>query len=271
MAMTAGETKEAMYNWVTANDESRFAHQAQGMCRMDVTHSNLTIRMHDIQFDLDMTLLEVKAKLYRHGGTGSESQELFLRRGNGDTVRMGDDSKTLRFYGAGNDMSIFIKDNDPFSLSKNGGLEDVSQVQKYEISEEAYEKRESTVRKFRREQAEQKKAELEAKLAAGEAAPERPATPDNVAELFPVGSRCEVNPGGRRGSIEYLGPVGKVQGTFLGIRLDEPQGMNDGTKDGHRYFDCPGEGYGCFMRPDPEQVLVGDYPELDPFASDDEF
>ena len=44
-------------------------------------------------------------------------------------------------------MEIHIKDNDPHSLSKNGGLEDVSLVEKYEISEEAYEKREQTVRK----------------------------------------------------------------------------------------------------------------------------
>ena len=40
-------------------------------------------------------------------------------------------------------------DTDPTSLSANGWLEDVSKVQKYEISDEAYNLRENTYRKFK--------------------------------------------------------------------------------------------------------------------------
>lgn len=96
----------------------------------------------------------------------------------------------------------------------------------------------------------------------------RPKTPEKVAELFPINSRCECNPGGRRGVVKYVGPVGKT-GTFIGVALDEPLGMNDGSKDGKTYFECKGPKYGCFSR--PENVTAGDFPERDPFADlDDE-
>ena len=44
---------------------------------------------------------------------------------------------------------VHIIDTDPHSLSANGWLEDVSKVQKYEMSEADYEQRENTYRKFK--------------------------------------------------------------------------------------------------------------------------
>lgn len=41
---------------------------------------------------------------------------------------------------------------DPFSLSRNGGLEDVSKVQKYRMSEEDYNSRKGTLREWIRDQ-----------------------------------------------------------------------------------------------------------------------
>ena len=45
--------------------------------------------------------------------------------------------------------SIHIRDTDPHSMSANGWLEDVSKVEKYEISEADYRQRENTYRKFK--------------------------------------------------------------------------------------------------------------------------
>ena len=39
-----------------------------------------------------------------------------------------------------------MDDDDPFSLSRAGGLEDTSKVAKYRMSEEDYDKREGTLR-----------------------------------------------------------------------------------------------------------------------------
>jgi len=269
----------AMRDYVTACDETRYDGMAEGNLRLDVTHSNLVQRWHDILFSEDMTVIEVKEKLYRHGGTSCCMQELYLRRGGSDTIYLDNDSKSLRYYGAKSGMEIHINDLDPHSISKHGGLEDVSQVEKYMMADEEYDKLKNTVRAQRKEKEARAKAEKEARIAAGEELGEElgeggaPAplemTAEEAAAAFPAGSRCECDPGARRGVIGYVGPIIAKKGIWIGIALDEPQGQNDGTTDGKRYFECQGPKYGCFAK--AQNVRVGDYPERDPFASDDEF
>lgn len=259
----------ALKEFVTAGDATRYDGLAQGNLRLDVSHSNLIQRWHDILFAEEMTVMEVKEKLYRHGGTPVTFQELYLRRGGGDTIFLMDDSRTLGYYRARSGMEIHIKDLDPHSLSLHGGLEDVSQVEKYVMPDEEYDKLANSVRAQKRA-AQQAEARARAE---GGAEPERPAGPLEMTEAealaaFPLGGRCECDPGGRRGEVRYVGPLGGAKGTWVGVRLDEPLGQNDGTKDGKTYFDSPPK-YGCFAK--PEKVRVGDFPERDPFASDDEF
>ena len=88
----------------------------------------------------------------------------------------------------------------------------------------------------------------------------RPSTPKNLPEQFPVGARCSVYPGDRRGEVAYVGPVGGL-GTWVGVRLDEPLGDSDGTfVDNERYFQAEDK-YGCFTR--HTFVKVGDFPPID--------
>lgn len=269
-------------DYVTSADDTRFDGMAEGSLRLDVTHSNLVQRWHDIMFHDDMTVMQVKEKLYRHGGTPCAFQELYLRRAPGDTVYLYDDNKTISSYGAWSGMELHIKDTDPHSISLHGGLEDVSQVEKYVMPDEEYDKMKNTVRAIKREREAKAAAEAARRREAGEeegqelgggyggsAAAAYEMTPEEVEAAFPIGSRCECDPGARRGVVKHAGPVINSKGIWIGVCLDEPQGNNDGTKDGKRYFECPGEKYGMFAK--PANVRVGDYPELDPFASDDEF
>ncbi len=59
---------------------------------------------------------------------------------------MGNDQETLAHYGPQEGYTIHVVDSAPSLLSQ---LEDVSQVEKYQISEEEYNKRDDTFRKFK--------------------------------------------------------------------------------------------------------------------------
>jgi len=83
-----------------------------------------------------------------------------------------------------------------------------------------------------------------------------------------VDSRCEVTIPGqlkRRGVIRFVGKVEFQPGWWVGIHYDEPNGKNDGSVKGKRYFTCPMK-HGGFVK--PNSVEAGDFPELG--LSDDE-
>ena len=74
--------------------------------------------------------------------------------------------------------------------------------------------------------------------------------------------RCRV--GGsdtRRGTISYIGDVPEIPGTgpWVGVRLDEPVGKNDGNANGKKYFDCPPNS-GLFVRTD--RIEIGEFAPL---------
>jgi len=49
------------------------------------------------------------------------------------------------------------------------------------------------------------------------------------ASKIKVGDRCEVNPGGRRGEVMFVGTVESLNlGFWVGVALDEPVGLGDG-------------------------------------------
>lgn len=219
-------------DYVTANDSTRYDGLAEGRLRLDVTHSNLEQRWHDILFDESMTVMGVKEKLYRHGGTSCCMQELYLRRGPGDTIYLDNDDMPLSHYGCYCGMEIHIKDLDPHSLSANGGLEDVSQVEKYVMADEEYDKMKNTVRAVKREREQQKaKAEQAARQAAGGEEGEgqelggggwraglaadgvgNNMTMDELQAAYPVGGRCEADPGFTSRLGRLRGPLGGPQG-----------------------------------------------------------
>lgn len=143
---------------------------------------------------------------------------------------------------------------------------DASLVTKYELPPAEYEKRDDSVLAW-------KKAN---KL--GRFDPEAPSLEQAKLQAYEmeiknraieVGKRCRV--GGedeKRGEIMYVGEVEEIPGgagKWVGVKLDEPVGRNDGSLGGKRYWGKEGENggakYGIFVR--PERVEVGDWPVLD--------
>ena len=270
----------ALREYVTAGDAERYSNLPAGFVRIDVTHSNLTQRWHDVLVYLGSSVLELKEKLFKKNGTTVDSMELFIRNGSrGATIFMADDSKSFEYYGGCNGCEVHIRDTDPFSVSANGALENLSLVPKYVMPDDVYDKLPNTLRahiKKEREKNPDFKLSFQAPVdekpgriySPGDE--ERPSTPTNAREIFTVGSRCEVQPGGRRGELKFFGPMAGLKGNWVGIDLDEPLGQNDGTgPDGLVYFTAKGDNYGCFAK--HYNVQVGpQYVERDPFASSDD-
>ena len=83
----------ALREYVTAGDTERYSNLPEGFIRIDVTHSNLAQRWHDVLVYVDSSVLDLKHKLFRKNGTLVDSMELFIRNGTcGETIYMADDS-----------------------------------------------------------------------------------------------------------------------------------------------------------------------------------
>ena len=252
-------------SYVQGADHLRYQQLAQGTVQVYATHSNLRQLVQDLRLDLHSTIAAVKARLFTHNGTAMSAMELHLKDREGNTLcRMLDDDRMLGFYGCQNGFTIHVVDTDPMSLSRDGGLDDVSGVQKYRMSEEEYDARENTYRNFVRKQREKDPswrpvhatgagviAGAGAAAAGGGGAASSAEFLDAAcAAHVAVGERCSVSPGDRRGVAAFVGPVkGLAPGFWVGVRLDEPRGKNDGSYKGVSYFEAGGPSSGLFARP----------------------
>ncbi|RZC53107.1 hypothetical protein C5167_011967 [Papaver somniferum] len=231
-----------------------------------VSHSNLKSFSADVRFSLQMTVESVKEKLWKKSGTSVDSMSLELFDDTGAKVSdLNDNSKPFGFYSLHDGYRLNILDLDPSSVTAGGWLEDTSLVEKYSISEEAYDKLGGkfpylcTFRKYKEKFASQNPSVVENKIT------------DNYMEdlcaNIKVGDRCEVEPGEKRGVVKFVGRAENIApGFWIGVQYDEPLGKHDGTVRGKRYFTCPSL-HGAMVR--PEKVKVGDYPEKDPFEEDE--
>ncbi|OIV90349.1 hypothetical protein TanjilG_21791 [Lupinus angustifolius] len=225
-----------------------------------VTHSNLKTFIADIRFSFQLTVEAVKDKLWKKCGTSVNSMHLELY----DDARnkladLSDNSKLLAFYSPLDGFRLHVVDLDPSSVTSGGWLEDISLVEKYKISDEAYNKLEGTFRKYKEKLSSQIPSTVEAKI------------PDTYMEdlcaNIKAGSRCEVEPGAKRGVVKFVGRAEALgPGFWVGVQYDEPLGKHDGMVKGVRYFECP-PSHGGMVR--PEKVKVGDYPERDLFEDDE--
>jgi tubulin-folding cofactor B len=243
-----------------------------------VTHSNLSQVFNELRFDTGMNVQQVKEKLRSHTGTSVASMQLLLLAPDGSSLLAGlsDDSKPLAFFNPSDGCTLHIVDTDPHSASVNGWLEDTSKVQKYRMSEEAYNRRENTFRKWcqkKREEDPSWTLEKEMARRRGEPEPEskHPLGPEyqcEEASSIYAGMRCEVSPGAKRGSVRLVSNnlAGLAPGYWVGIEYDEPVGKGDGSAKGHRHFTCS-NGFGAFVR--PAKVAVGTEEEFLPAFEED--
>ncbi|PON32155.1 Ubiquitin domain containing protein, partial [Trema orientale] len=130
-----------------------------------VTHSNLKSFNADVRFSLQTTVEGVKEKLWRKCGTSMNSMALELYDDTKSKISdLSDNSTPLGYYSPLDGYRIHVIDLDPSSVTSGGWLEDTSLVEKYTISDEAYQKRDGTFRKFKEKIASQNPSAFEAKI-----------------------------------------------------------------------------------------------------------
>lgn len=280
--------------YVTA--ETGAQNRADSTVLLTVTHSNLRAQFMELRFDLhvrgrapaqqpaqqrslqargrltrraQMSVLRVKEKLQTHVGSSVGAMRLTLRDENGAAMaQLEEEGRPLGFYGPRDGCTLHVTDSDAGSASAGGWLEDLTKVEKFRLSDAAYDARQDSFRRFA---AQQRAADpawtLQRELAKrkgvrqAQKCTERPLTtsqeelpaaappPDadfQAAEAAAVtlGARCEVTPGGKRGTVCYVGRGAAAGaplplGFWVGVRYDEPVGRNDGSLGGVRSLCSP--------------------------------
>ncbi|XP_076846524.1 tubulin-folding cofactor B [Brachyhypopomus gauderio] len=212
------------------------------------------------RFNRGITVAEFKSKLELVIGCPAASMDLQLFSTSDKFLQNLDDNDALLgSYPVDDDCRIHVIDR---SGTLSGAFSDLSKVEKYEISDDAYEKRADSLRNFKKnmkvgrfneenvakheESVAQKEEEEKAALA-----------------LITVGRRCQVQVAGQPtkiGTVMFVGTTDFKPGYWVGVKYDEPLGKNDGCVNGKRYFECEPK-YGAFVK--PLSIAVGDFPEED--------
>lgn len=207
------------------------------------------------RFQKGITIDEFKGKLELLTGGNPITMTVEVYDKNDKLIcKLEDGTRILGSYPIDDGMRIHVIDN--FSRTED----DLSHVEKFEISEEEYAKRTDTVKAFLEKNKLGKYNEEDMKRRAEEKKREEEAE-EAAAKLCKVGDRCEVcvpNQPKRRATILYVGKTEFKEGWWIGVKYDEPLGKNDGTVNGKKYFVCLPK-YGGFVK--PVHVKVGDFPE----------
>lgn len=212
------------------------------------------------KFNRGITIAEFKGKLEMIVGASPSCIDLELFSVSDQFLQKLDDNEALLgSFPVDDDCRIHVIDRSGGQL---GEFSDVSKVEKFELSDDAYDKRTDSARSFMKKQRvgrynEEEKAKKKAEVVA------RKEEQEAAAEAISVGSRCQVQVPGqptKLGTVMFVGTTDFKPGCWVGVKYDEPLGKNDGSVNGKRYFECPNK-YGAFVK--PLSVTVGDFPEED--------
>lgn len=221
-----------------------------------------TLSTFEVQrrFNRGISIAELKGKLEMAVGALASCMDVELYSINDQFLQKMDDNEALLgSYPVDDDCRIHVIDR---SGGVMGEFTDVSKVEKFELSDDAYDKKTDTARSFMKKQRvgrynEEDMAKKKAELAAREE--EQKAAADGIS----VGNRCQVQVPGqptKLGTVMYVGTTDFKPGYWVGVKYDEPLGKHNGSVDGKSYFECENK-YGAFVK--PLTVTVGDFPEED--------
>ncbi|POV94610.1 hypothetical protein PSHT_16109 [Puccinia striiformis] len=209
-----------------------------------------------------LTIAELRAKLQPITGISAGSQRLALSINPGGTtdrsILLDNDELTLLDYGVQEGATIDVY---PHSAALAGQYNDVSQVEKFELPIQEYEKRSDSLLAFKIRNKLGRFNDDQNKQSEEECIPIKKNYKRNIHSDLGVKSPL---------LLSHQMKFNQKHPYWIGVELDEPvkqhttklfpRGKNNGSVDGHPYFECP-PNRGIFIQPD--RVTLGDYPPLD--------
>jgi len=229
--------------------------------------NNINGHASEKRFARGITVGDLKGKLELITGANASTMDIFVhdeKRGGALVCALNDDNALLGSYPVDNGMRLHVKDTSGKTIAS--AFDDLSKVEKFELTQDQYSKRTDTVKAYLQRNKLGKYNEEEMEKLRIEKETEDKEEADKLATMK-VGDRCETRTPGnccksatpaRRGTVKFLGKTDFKEGLWVGVQFDEPLGKNDGSVNGKRYFECPDK-YGGFVK--PAHVEVGDYPE----------
>lgn len=146
----------AVRSYVTAKDDVQYQAVHKSTVLLDLTHSNLIQKHIEIRFDKHDTLETLRRRIHQKTGTSPGFQHLQIKSAGQLLQEIPpsiEDHYKLGYFGLEHHgLEVHCIDLNPHSGSKGGQYEDVSLVQKYKMTEEAYNQRKGTLRDWEREQ-----------------------------------------------------------------------------------------------------------------------
>ncbi|CAG9572429.1 putative tubulin-specific chaperone [Leishmania major strain Friedlin] len=221
-----------------------------------ITHSASQRVVPEKAYGLAQTVQSIREDMYSRFGIPAEQIRLELYDTRDCKVEGNmKNEKLLGFYGCETGYRIHVVDLRPAAQVDN--YDDVSKIEKYEMTDEEWLKRPDNLRAYKERMLALQREEM-AKAGIGV-----PTGPDDdsyktEADRIRVGDRCCCQPGERLGTVRYVGRVATLKpGYWVGVEFDEPVGKSNGTVKGVSLFECMPL-YGGVLR--PNQVEVGDFP-----------
>lgn len=223
-----------------------------------ITHTSLPGFASSQVMPFSTTIAELKSRIFGLTGTAPSSMKLKVNGSLDVSAPNFDENQTLEdvalAVGELDSLRVSVTDTDPTSIVHQLGRQGDLEAARFKLDEAKYDQRDDTFRALERRG-------VIKHSAAGSLHKENHVF---TGELPKVGERCEIKPATpedpiKRGEVAFVGETKFSQGVWVGVKLDEPLGKNDGSVKGVRYFSCP-MSYGVFVKPD--RVMVGDYPEL---------
>ncbi|KAK2624352.1 hypothetical protein QTJ16_006302 [Diplocarpon rosae] len=217
------------------------------------------------------TLGQLKAKLESVTGIPPSSQKLSLRLGGRQPVPLeavDEENTQLGNFPLAPYAEIHVADVRPPGIRPN--YTDASTVAKYEMPPDEYEQKTDSVLAWKKAN---KLGRFDPSAPSLEQAKLQAIDAEIKNRAIEVGQRCRVGADdSRRGEVMYVGEVEEISGSlgkWIGVKLDEPAGKNDGSLKGKRYWGKEGDPKsGVFVR--PERVETGTFPVIDDLEDMDE-